>query len=268
MLLSQKDINDYKEKGYLFFPSFLSSHEIIQLNTELSILIKEESIKVYEKNEKTIRSLHAPNLQSVVFDDLQSDPRLLEPAMQLLESEVYVHQYKVNLKAAFDGDVWKWHRDYIFWQKEDGLPKSLLTNVVVYLDEVTEYNGPLMLIPCSHNVEMKNSRVKGDINQNNNEEWLNHLSADFKYTIDNKEIKTLVDSYGIVAPKGPSGSVLFFHPELAHASAPNLSPYNRNIAIITYNSISNTPIQESKRPDFLANKNYSPLKVKIIEKGR
>lgn len=248
--------------GYLFFPSYLSAEEINELNTEFSRMAGTDSIKVYENNKKTIRSIHAPNLKSDSFDNLQSHPKLIKPAIQILENEVYVHQYKVNLKAAFDGDVWKWHRDYIFWQKEDGIPKPLLTNVVVFLDEVTEFNGPLMIIPCSHNVEVKKSKIKDGENKEGEEEWLDHLIADLKYTIDNNEITTLASLYGIVAPKGPAGSVLFFHPDLAHASAPNLSPYSRNIAIITYNSIHNTPLEKSKRPEYLANKDYTPVKVK------
>jgi ectoine hydroxylase len=35
---------------------------------------------------------------------------------------VYIYQFKINVKAAFGGDVWQWHQDYIFWRNEDGMP--------------------------------------------------------------------------------------------------------------------------------------------------
>ena len=28
--------------------------------------------------------------------------------MQLVGGPVYMHQYKVNAKAAFDGEIWQW----------------------------------------------------------------------------------------------------------------------------------------------------------------
>ena len=30
-----------------------------------------------------------------------------------------MHQFKVNAKAAFDGDVWQWHQDFGVWHKDD-----------------------------------------------------------------------------------------------------------------------------------------------------
>ena len=35
-----------------------------------------------------------------------------------------MHQYKINAKAAFNGDVWQWHQDYGTWAR-DGLPIGL-----------------------------------------------------------------------------------------------------------------------------------------------
>src|SRR3546814_9075899 len=72
--------------------------------------------------------------------------------MQMLGGEVYVHQFKINGKAAFDGDVWQWHQDYGTWAADDDMPAPRAMNLAVYLDEVTEFNGPLLFIPGSHKV--------------------------------------------------------------------------------------------------------------------
>ena len=58
-----------------------------------------------------------------------------------------MHQYKVNAKAAFDGDVWQWHQDYGTWARDDGMPEPRAMNISVFLDEVMPINGPLMFIP-------------------------------------------------------------------------------------------------------------------------
>ena len=61
-----------------------------------------------------------------------------------------MHQFKINAKAPFDGDVWQWHQDYGTWKRDDGMPEARAMNISVFLDEVYPYNGPLMFIPKSH----------------------------------------------------------------------------------------------------------------------
>jgi len=48
-------------------------------------------------------------------------------------------------------------------------------------------------------------------------------------TLDNATVTRLVEEGGIVAPTGKPGSVLMFHGNLVHASAPNITPYPRRI---------------------------------------
>ena len=70
--------------------------------------------------------------------------------MQIFGEPVYMHQFKINGKMAFDGDVWQWHQDYGTWKNDDQMPEPRATNVAIFLDEVNEFNGPLMFIPGSH----------------------------------------------------------------------------------------------------------------------
>ena len=64
--------------------------------------------------------------------------------------QLYMHQYKINAKAAFEGEVWQWHQDYGTWARDDGMPEPRAMNIAVFLDEVMPINGPLMFIPRSH----------------------------------------------------------------------------------------------------------------------
>ncbi len=65
---------------------------------------------------------------------------------------------------------------------------------------------------------------------------------------------------GIVAPKGRAGSVVFTHCNLVHGSAPNMSPFNRALAIVTYNSVENALLPvESPRPEFLVSRQFDPI---------
>jgi hypothetical protein len=86
------------------------------------------------------------------------------------------------------------------------------------------------------------------------------VAADLKYSLDRETIAGLVREGGIVAPKGPRGSVLIFHPNLAHASVPNLSPWDRTMLIVTYNSVANVPVPAGEpRPAFLVSRDTRPL---------
>ena len=145
--------------------------------------------------------------------------------MKILGSEVYVYQFKINAKAAFGGDIWEWHQDYVYWQKEDGMPNPRATNVIIFLDEVNEFNGPLFFIPGSHKegvIEMPAREAGTEISNEHNPGW---LSSQLKYTLDRETVAQRIAKYGILAPKGPAGSVLFTHPNTIHCSPSNMSPF-------------------------------------------
>ena len=140
---------------------------------------------------------------------------MVEPAEQLLGEGLYMHQFKINGKVAFDGDVWQWHQDYGTWKADDDMPEARAMNVAIFLDEVNEFNGPLMFIPGSH--KKGAIEAKHDLTTTRYPLWV----------IDNDTIAKLVEQGGIVAPKGRPGSMILFHGCLVHGSPSNLSPWNR-----------------------------------------
>lgn len=48
--------------------------------------------------------------------------RLLNVARQILGSEVYIHQFRANMKPGFLGKEFYWHSDFETWHVEDGMP--------------------------------------------------------------------------------------------------------------------------------------------------
>ena len=186
---------------------------------------------------------------------------------------MYVYQFKLNVKAAFSGDVWQWHQDYIFWREGDGMAKPNALTVVIFLDDVTELNGPVFLVPGSHREGVIEPFAQ-TLNDNalmldaysNSPAWISNLTATLKYTIDQQVLAELISRYGTVAPKGPAGSVLFSHSNLVHGSGTNISPRNRVLSLITYNSVKNVPrFPENRRPEFLASSDARPLEP--LEQG-
>ena len=87
-----------------------------------------------------------------------------------------------------------------------------------------------------------------------------YIAADLKFTVPPSVITEMARDGEIVSPKGPAGSVLLCHPNLAHGSVPNISPYGRTLLITTYNSVENEPLPVPEpRPEFLISRDYTPL---------
>lgn len=263
MRLSDDLLERYQREGYLFLPEYFSRSELELMKAQLPALFAEDSERrVLEKGSGIVRSVYGSHQTNEVFKLLIRHPRLLEPAMQILGGEVYLYQFKINAKVAFVGDVWEWHQDFIFWQREDGVPEPRLVTISVFLDEVHEFNGPLMMVPGSHRVGVIEPPRTGGVPTGYEEspDWIANLTASLKYSVDRGTLARVVSAGGIVAPKGPAGSVLFFHPNLVHGSVPNMSPFDREILLVTYNSVENRQtVTENARPAFLVGRDFTPL---------
>jgi ectoine hydroxylase len=48
------------------------------------------------------------------------------------------------------GKEFYWHSDFETWHAEDGMPKMRAVSCSIAFDDNHEFNGPLMVIPQSH----------------------------------------------------------------------------------------------------------------------
>jgi ectoine hydroxylase len=249
MRLSDDQIAQFGDAGYLFLPSVFSGAEVAVLRREVpGILAQDRPEVVREKDGTTPRTAFAAHTYNELFGRLARHPRLIAPVEQLLDGPIYIHQFKINAKAAFDGDVWQWHQDYGTWQRDDDMPEARAMNIALFLDDVTEFNGPLMFIPGSHKRGVL--EAGHDITTTSYPLW----------TLDHATIAKLVEEGGLVAPKGPAGSVVMFHGTLVHASPSNLSPWHRTIVYISACHVDNH-IRRFKRPAWIAHRDFTPIAV-------
>ncbi len=247
MKLTPEQLARFDRDGYLFFPSLFSPQEMEVLLAEVPKLYAEFRPEVVrEKDGRTPRTSFAAHTYNDAFAKLGRHPRMVAPVAQIFGEDVYMHQFKINGKQAFDGDVWQWHQDYGTWKADDDMPEARAMNLAVFMDDVNEFNGPLWFIPKSHK--------KGAIEASHD---LTTTSYPL-WVIDNDTIAKLVKQGGIVAPKGGPGSAIFFHGTLVHGSPPNMSPWDRQIIYVTYNAVSNA-IRRFKRPDYIAHRDFTPI---------
>jgi len=249
MQLSQAQVEQFERDGYIFIENLFSADEIGVMRREAERLYAQDRQEIQrEKDGKTVRTVFAAHHFSAVYELVARHPRLAGPAMQLLGGPIYIHQFKINAKAAFDGDVWQWHQDYGTWSRDDEMPEARAMNVAVFLDGVNAFNGPLYLIPGSHR--------RGVIEAG-------HDVATTSYplwTLDKRTIAELVEQGGIVGPTGPAGAGLMFHGCLVHGSPPNMTPWGRTIVYVSCNRVDNA-IRRFKRPEYIAHRDFTAIEL-------
>lgn len=266
MTLSESQIAEYWEKGFLPVGQLFDEDEVELMRNQLPVVYAEDTpARVLEEGTDFVRMVHGCHKTNEVFSRLARNSRIVEPAKQLLDDDVYVHQFKINAKAAFAGDVWAWHQDYVFWKNEDGMPSPQAVNAAIFLDDVTEFNGPLIFIPGTHDMGTPDSEAQ-DIDHGEDPDWKTHLTVKLKYELSQETLAEMVEERGLIAPKGKAGTVMFFSPSIFHGSAPNMSPWDRTMALVSFNSVKNQLQDvESPRPWFLAERDFTPVGA---EEGR
>lgn len=252
MKLTPAQVAQFERDGYLFFPGRFTPDETRMLVDAVPALYaRREAYNVREKGSEAVRTNFAAHLYSEPFARLARHPRMVEPVEQLLGEKLYMHQFKINGKMAFEGDVWQWHQDYGTWLNDDQMPTERAMNVAIFLDDVNAYNGPLMFIPGSHR--------KGVVPAGHD---LTTTSYPL-WTLDHALVAQLVERAGgkeggIVSPLGPAGSMILFHSCLVHASSSNLSPWNRVAVYLSLCAVSNH-IRRHQRPEYIAHRRFDPI---------
>ena len=112
MYLTKEQKEVFDKEGYLFFPSLFSQKEIQYLSSAVPELYEiREEYNFREKGSDAVRTNFAAHLYSTPFAKLARHPRMIQPVEDLLQEKLYMHQFKINGKMAFEGDVWQWHQD-------------------------------------------------------------------------------------------------------------------------------------------------------------
>jgi ectoine hydroxylase len=230
--LSQEQLEFFHHEGWLFLPELFSPEEVDLLAREAVGIYDTNRPEVWREKSGAPRTAFAAHLYNEAFGILGAHPRMIGPVEQLFGEQVYMHQFKINAKSAFTGDVWQWHQDYGTWKRDDGMPEPRAMNIAIFLDEVMPINGSHDLATTSYPL----------------------------WTLDEETVTRLVKQGGIVAPTGKPGGMLMFHGNLVHGSAGNITPYPRKIVYLTLNAVSNY-IRTPTRPEYIAHRDFAPIKT-------
>ncbi|XZG71642.1 ectoine hydroxylase [Chitinibacteraceae bacterium HSL-7] len=261
--LSDEQLATFERDGFLLIDNVFDADELAWLQSRLDGTLaafagspRPEAIT--EPGSGAVRSVFDVGRHTDAFAALAREPRLIDVARQILGSEVYLHQSRVNFKPGFRGKDFYWHSDFETWHIEDGMPQMRALSCSVLLTDNHACNGPLMLIPGSHR------RFVSCVGATPDQHYQASLKQQDFGVPDEFSLKMLVDDLGLAMPTAKAGSVLFFDCNVLHGSGSNISPYPRSNVFFVYNSVENTLQAPSggltPRPDYIANRsNFTAL---------
>ncbi|TAM88663.1 MAG: ectoine hydroxylase [Candidimonas sp.] len=253
--LSGEQLAAYERDGFLLMRGLFSPDETRDLLVEVGRMRADPAIRaldeaVIEPRGRAIRSIFRVHRLSGAVARWVRDPRVVNVARQILGSEVYVHQSRANLKPGFEGKEFYWHSDFETWHVEDGMPRMRALSCSLLLTDNTACNGPLMLMPGSHQQFIS---CRGQTPHNNYQTSLRQQ----EYGVpDPVSLRLLADSRGVEAMMADAGSVVFFDCNTMHGSSGNISPLPRTNLFVVYNSVDNVPRDPQyglePRPEYIA----------------
>lgn len=247
-------LEHYERHGYIVIPSLFSLAEVGEVMREAERLAaaadRTRDDVILEPRGDAVRSLFRVHHGSEAFARLAADVRLAGTAQQILDDQVYIHQSRINFKPAFEGEPFTWHSDFETWHVEDGMPRPRALSASLLLTENTPHNGPLLVIPGSHQHYVRCAGATPD------DHYKVSLRVQEYGSPDRAMISRLAEGQGVAAVTGPPGTVVFFDCNLLHASSGNVTPMPRHNVFLVYNSVANAVVEpfgtQRPRPLFLA----------------
>ena len=251
MTLSNCQITDFQNRGFLLFSNLLETDEVTVLQSTPPEIFARQGPEIVRESEyvDVARLAFGAHTYSKPFQRLIQLPRLLNPVRHLLDDEIYLHQSRINPKQGFGkGAAWDWRQDYPPWREIDGMPNPHCIMVTVFIDDCTVAKSPLLVIPGSHRHGLLDSEPHADTF--GREYALRNVHRD--------DFEQLANNNGIEPLLGDARTVCFVHCNVLHGSASNVSPWRRAILYLIYNSVSNA-CTETEQEWYHNNRDFTPL---------
>nr|AMY57965.1 ectoine dioxygenase subunit D [Streptomyces sp. WS097] len=257
------ELSDFERDGFFAIGELLTPEAVAVYRAELDRLVLDPTMRadprsIVEPKSQDVRTVFEVHKISEVFAKLVSDPRVVGRARQILGSDVYVHQSRINVKPGFGASGFYSHSDFETWHAEDGLPNMRTVSVSIALTENYETNGGLMIMPGSHQHFVG---CEGETPKDNYKRSLQMQDAG----IPSDEVLTkMADKHGIRLFTGQAGSATWFDCNAMHGSRDNITPYPRSNVFIVFNSVENEAVEPFaapvRRPEYIGARDFTPVR--------
>jgi ectoine hydroxylase len=261
--ISLTDLQAYERDGFLAVEELITPAEVPVYRRELERLVSDPAVRaddrsIIEPKSKEIRSVFEVHRISEVFAELVRDERVVGRARQILGSDVYVHQSRINGKPGFGASGFYWHSDFETWHAEDGLPNMRTVSVSIALTENYDTNGGLMIMPGSHRTFL------GCAGATPKDNYKKSLQMQDAGTPSDEALTAMAGEYGIKLFTGKAGSATWFDCNCMHGSGDNITPFPRSNVFIVFNSVENAAVEPFaapvRRPEFIGARDFTPVR--------
>ena len=247
-MLSDAQIEKFWRDGYLVAENAVSGEQLGRLQESVHQWVEESRAHDTPFGEPTVdgrprfdmgeehcaqrpalRRVNNPSEISAHYNDVMRNSSMVDMVADLIGANVKYHHCKINLKLPGSHTVVAYHQDFSYTpHTNDDIVTALLM-----LDDVSEENGCLMVVPGSH---------RGP-------QYSLFDGATFTGFVDPEQERALKARE--VAVTGKAGDVCLMHTRLLHGSAPNLSDRPRGLFICVYTAADAFPLVRNPMPSEL-----------------
>ena len=242
--MAESHAERYERDGYLVVDNALTSAQIALLRHDFEAWVDEsrehdapygvtadararfDLESEHSAAKPALRRVASPVEVSEVYLEVMRANAVVDVVADLIGPNVCFNNSKINSKQPGAATEVKFHQDFMFQpHTNDGL-----VAVLIFLDDVTEDNGPLEVVPGTHRGELFSH-------------W-----HDGVYT--GTVAPEVVDGHiaDAVSVTGPAGTACFMHTRLLHGSKPNSSDRPRTLFIAEYRAEDSKPLQVNHLP--------------------
>jgi ectoine hydroxylase-related dioxygenase (phytanoyl-CoA dioxygenase family) len=174
-----------------------------------------------------LRRINNPSDLYGPYTDVMRNATVADMVADLIGPDVKFHHDKINLKLPGSNTEVHYHQDFLFTPHTN----DDIVTALIMLDDVTEDNGCLKVVPGSH---------KGDLHSLfEGETFTGRMAADVTARMKAVDVPVV----------GPAGSVCLMHTRLAHGSDPNHGIVSRGLYICVYTAADAVPLAKNPMPN-------------------
>lgn len=260
--VDSEELASFDANGFGIVEELLTPAEVAEFSAEIDRLAGDPALQgddrvIVEKSSNRVRSVFEVHRLSGAIADLVRESRVAGLARQVLGSDVYIHQSRVNYMPGFRGTGFYWHSDFETWHAEDGMPAPRAVSLSIALTNNYPINGSLMVMPGSHRTFVP---CTGSTPAEHYRESLQEQEIGVPTHAD---IDALANRYGITQFTGSAGSALLFDSNIMHGSSNNITPFPRSNIFLVFNSVENTLVEPfaapAPRPTYIASRDFTPV---------
>ena len=216
------EVARYQRDGWLLAESVLEFEDLEELDRavretieaalgsadEAALIELEPSNHAHDR--PRVRRVIGPYERHDAFRALAHDPRIVDRVESLIGPDLDLQHSKLNMKPAQVGSPVQWHQDLAYYPHTN----DDVLAVLVYIDDASETNGCLQVLPRLHH------------------RYFDHAGPGGAFA--GRIIEPVEAEVQPRALAAPAGSAIFLHGLTPHASLPNRSEADRRTLIFAY----------------------------------